>query len=91
MREDVYKILWDPSALKAFQKISDKKLKGHIMDALENVLSHHPLAGKPLMGTYKGLRSYRLGVIRIVYEFYKSRLVIVVIEIAHRKDVYRPY
>ncbi|MBF0490936.1 MAG: type II toxin-antitoxin system RelE/ParE family toxin, partial [Candidatus Omnitrophica bacterium] len=61
----------------------------YIRDALENVLAHDPMAGKPLKGTYKGLRSYRLGVIRILYWFHNKKLVVVIVDIVHRKDVYR--
>ena len=89
MRRNVYIIEWEREALKIFESIQDKKLKGHIINILENVLSRDPLAGKPLTGHYKGSFAYRLGVIRILYKFYKNRLIIVIVDISHRRDVYR--
>jgi mRNA interferase RelE/StbE len=39
-------------------------------------------------GRYKGLFSWRFSSYRIVYEIREKRLVIVVLRISHRKDVY---
>ena len=89
MRAHTYTIEWDRKAAKAFDGIKDKKLKEYILDALENVVAHDPLVGKPLVGPLKGIRSYRIGVIRILYKHYKDRLVIVVLDVAHRRNVYR--
>ena len=89
MRHAFYTIEWDRQASKAYAAIRDKKLKEHILDALENYIAKDPLIGKPLVGVFKGVRSYRIGVIRILYKPYKDRLVVVVLDIAHRKEVYQ--
>jgi mRNA interferase RelE/StbE len=89
MRKNIFTIEWERKAAKAFESISDKKLKEHVFDVLENVISHHPLIGKSLAGSLRGARSYRIGVIRVIYRFYKDRLLIIVLDIAHRKEVYR--
>jgi mRNA interferase RelE/StbE len=39
-------------------------------------------------GRYKGLLSWRSSSYRVVYEIQEKRLVIVVLRISHRKDVY---
>ena len=89
MRFHTYTIEWDRKAAKAFESIEDKKLKEHVLDALENIIARDPLIGKPLAGPLKGVRSYRIGIIRILYKHYKDRLVVVVLDIAHRREVYR--
>ena len=89
MRGHTYTIEWDREAAKVYGSIRDNKLKDHILNVLESVIAHDPLAGKPLVGPLKGVRSYRVGVIRILYKHYKERLVVVVLDIAHRREVYR--
>ena len=44
--------------------------------------------GKPLTGPYKGLWKYRIGDYRIIYAIEDKRLVVFVLRIRHRKDVY---
>ena len=89
MRNHTYTIEWDRKAAKALESITDKKLKEYVLDALENVIARDPLVGKPLVGPLKGVRSYRIGVIRILYKHYKDRLVVVILDITHRRNVYR--
>ena len=45
--------------------------------------------GKALEGRLKGLRRYRVGDYRIVVRVEKGRLVVVVVTIGHRREVYR--
>lgn len=89
MRSNVYVILWHRNATKAFEQIKDHKLRMHILNALENHIAYDPFIGKPLMGLLKGFRAYRIGVLRILYKIYKDRLVVIILDIAHRKDIYK--
>lgn len=52
-------------------------------------IADDPDIGTPLRGQLKGLHKYRIGPYRVIYEIRRSRLVIVVIDIGHRKDIYR--
>ena len=49
----------------------------------------HPFLGKPLKGELKGRYSYRIGNYRIIYRIEHRRLVIIIIDIGHRRDIYR--
>ena len=89
MRQRHYKVEWESTAAKQWQKIKEQKIKDHLLDIIENEIAVDPLAGKPLAGPFKGVRSYRSGILRILYKFYSGRLVIVILEISHRKEVYR--
>jgi mRNA interferase RelE/StbE len=89
MRYKVYTIEWDRKAAKVFENLKDQKLKDHILDAIEYHIARDPFAGKPLAGPFKGIYSRRIGVIRILYKPYKDRLIVVVLDIAHRREVYR--
>lgn len=44
--------------------------------------------GHPLTGEFQGLWRYRVGKYRIIAEIIDSRLVIVVVEVGHRKNIY---
>ena len=89
MRYQAYRIEWDRKAAKVFEDIKDQKLKDHILDAIEHHIARDPFAWKPLVGPLKGIYSHRIGVIRILYKPYKDRLIVVVLDIAHRREVYR--
>ena len=52
-------------------------------------LAERPLTGSPLKGRQRGLRRVRLGDYRIVYELLDAELVVLVVRVAHRREVYR--
>jgi mRNA interferase RelE/StbE len=89
MRHQIYTVEWDRKAAKVFGAIKDQKLKDHILDAIEHDIARDPFAGKPLAGPFKGIYSHRIGVIRILYKPYKDRLIVVVLDIGHRREIYR--
>lgn len=74
---------------------SEKDVKGlsqDYQDKVKNalrVLSEEPLKGEGLMGKYKGLRRYRVGDFRIIYEFNAKTKILTIIKIKHRREVYR--
>lgn len=58
----------------------------HALDYLEK----NPHLGKALKGELKGLYSYRVGSYRVIYRIYREKLLIIVIDIGHRREIYRP-
>lgn len=52
-------------------------------------ISAEPNIGVPLKGILKGLYKYRVGQYRVIYKVHHSHLLIVIIDIGHRKEVYR--
>lgn len=66
-----------------------KGVKLRALEIVEQHLAKDPHLGKPLSGPYKGLWKYRIGDYRIIYSIEKDRLVIFVLRIRHRKDVYQ--
>ena len=51
-------------------------------------LSRDPHVGKPLRGELKGYWSLRVGAYRIIYSILKEEVVVEVLRIHHRKEVY---
>jgi mRNA interferase RelE/StbE len=45
--------------------------------------------GKPLHGDKRGLWRYRVGDFRLICDIQNERITVLVLEVAHRKDVYR--
>lgn len=62
-----------------------------IIEFLYGDLARNPRrVGKPLQRDLAGLWSARRGPYRIIYEIVDDRLVVVVIHVDHRADIYRP-
>jgi mRNA interferase RelE/StbE len=59
-----------------------------VVEAID-MLCDTPAAGSALKGEFEGLRRLRVGHFRVVYEWQRSELVILVVRIGHRRDVYR--
>jgi mRNA interferase RelE/StbE len=55
---------------------------------IEEVIAKDPYSGKKLKGRYSGLFSYRFSDYRIIYEIIEKKLLVVVLRIRHRKNVY---
>jgi len=83
-----YQIEWKPSALRELKRL-DRQIVSRIVGAVDT-LSINPFSSgiKKLHG---GERSYRMrvGDYRVIYEVFSGRLVVEVIRVRHRKDVYR--
>lgn len=54
---------------------------------IKNTLSKEPEKGKRLKGSYSEFLSLRIGDYRIIYTFIRDG--VLVLKVAHRKDVYR--
>ncbi len=65
-----------------------KPARGRIVEAIDG-LAGNPFAGSALKGELRGLRRIRVGEYRIVYEIQETELVVLVIRVRHRRDVYR--
>ena len=64
-------------------------IKFRLIDVLSNVLGEKPFLGKALKAELKGLYSYRIGDYRIIYNIVKYELVVQIIKVMHRREVYR--
>lgn len=68
---------------------SDRRLYERFLLAFD-AIARDPLGeGKPLKGEFEGLRSHRFGGYRVVYEVVRGRLVVLVIDLGPRRDIYR--
>ena len=55
------------------------------LDGLENPRS----IGKALVGQYKGLWRYRIGAYRVICDIRDYELIVLAIDVGHRKNIYK--
>ena len=82
-----YKVEWKPSAVKELRKLP-KDVIAKILKAVEQLPENpYPLGVRKLVGSE---HTYRLreGSYRIIYTVLSSSLIIEIIRVGHRKDVY---
>ena len=86
----MYRIELANSAANELEKVHqfDQKLYDRLIAVIES-LRKDPYQGKKLKGKMKGDYSVRVGDYRIVYDIYKDKLVIVIIDVGHRREIYR--
>ncbi|MGK7948767.1 MAG: type II toxin-antitoxin system RelE/ParE family toxin [Xenococcaceae cyanobacterium] len=86
----MWKIEWDSKALKEAKKL-DRDARKKIVDYLEKrvLASQNPYQfGKPLKGNKAGIWRYRVGNYRILCQIEDKALIVLVIAVGHRKDIY---
>jgi mRNA interferase RelE/StbE len=85
----VYRIEFTRQAEKQLEKVhhADRDLYERFMESFEEIRKY-PESGKPLKHELKGLRSYRIGSYRIIYQVLRSRLLVIVVDLGHRREIY---
>lgn len=86
----MYHVVLTKQAEKSFDQLmkSNPRMGGRVGHAIDE-LAKDPNVGIPLRGDLRGLFKYRVGTYRIIYEVIKSKLVVTIIDIGHRREVYR--
>ena len=83
----MYKVFYTTEAEKQIKRL-DERLKLIIKQAVEEI-GKDPSVGKPLTRELKGRFSYRAGDYRIIYRAYHSEVVVLILTIGHRRDIYK--
>ena len=85
----MWKIVYKRSVKKDLEKIP-KKIKSLIKRTIEERLQVNPIRfGTPLKQNLKGLIKLRVGNYRIIYSVERKTVIVFVIKIGHRKEVYK--
>ena len=82
----MYKIIFQKQAEKFFRKL-DKNEQEQVAKKI-NELSNNPKLGKPLVEKLAGLWSLRIGNYRAIYAIKNEELIVLVLKLGHRKNVY---
>lgn len=84
-------VSFEPRALSELKKL-ERSAQRRVVRFLEERIAgnHNPRDfGKPLRGEKVGLWRYRVGQYRVVCRIDDKRLAVLVLRVAHRRDVYR--
>ncbi|MBU0894674.1 MAG: type II toxin-antitoxin system RelE/ParE family toxin [Nanoarchaeota archaeon] len=82
-----FRILLAPKSQKFLDKLKNKEDKNRIEKKLKDLMIN-PELGKPLTGKLAGLWSLRFGKFRALYQIRKSELLVLILKLGHRKNVY---
>ena len=83
----MYRIIFTRNALRNLRNL-DKRYKKAVSKAFLK-LSVNPKIGSPLKRELKGYWKLRFSRYRIIYKIQNRRLIVIIFEIRHRKEVYR--
>ena len=85
---DSYRIEWKDSARKELRRL-DRPVIPRILEAVRSLAANpFPQGYRKLKGSGQSYR-IRVGEYRVVYEVAEDHLVVEVVRVRHRKDVYR--
>jgi len=82
-----FRLLLSPKAQRFLDKLKNKKDKKRIEKKLKE-LKQNPELGKPLVGRLAGLWTIIFGKYRALYQIRKSELLVLVLKLGHRKNIY---
>ncbi|MBF0595145.1 MAG: type II toxin-antitoxin system RelE/ParE family toxin [Candidatus Omnitrophica bacterium] len=86
----MFKLVLLTGARKAYEKlfVSDRAHFDRVRAAI-HALSAEPYLGKPLRHELKGKYSLRVGVYRIIYRVERREVIVYVLDIGHRREIYQ--
>ena len=85
----MYKVVYLDQIEEDLKKL-DKSTVKKILARIETYLACDPKElGKPLKGEFQGYWRYRWGDYRVIYKISEREILILVLRISNRKDVYR--
>ncbi len=82
-----YEIIFKKPA-KRFLKKLDKQKQKRILKKITK-LKNNPKLGCPLIGNLKGLWKLRIGKYRVLYNIIQSKLIIQILDIGPRRNIYK--
>lgn len=85
-----YRVELSNQAERALRRIAQREhaLYERVSNVLD-ALARDPFQGKPLKGELSGRYSYRIGTYRILYLIHRHELLVLIIDIGHRRNIYR--
>ncbi|MBD3949280.1 type II toxin-antitoxin system RelE/ParE family toxin [Tuanshanicoccus lijuaniae] len=83
----VYNLVPTPLFFKQFKKL-DKFVQKQIKSYLESVVTNPRSKGKGLVANGSGQWRYRIGDYRVIVNIQDNEMVILALEVGHRKNIY---
>lgn len=89
MTDQAYTVRITAKATKDLRRLPGKAAAACVEFIFGPLAENPHRLGKPLWGEFKGLHVARRSSYRVIYEIHDNTVVIEVVRIAHRADVYR--
>ena len=83
-----YSVEFRPAVLKSMKRFPKRELR-RIKKKIDNLAENLPDPATTKMKGNNTFHRIRVGDYRIVYEIHEDRLIILVVKVGHRKDVYK--
>ncbi len=83
-----YSVEFRPAVLKSMKRLPKRELR-RIKKKIDDLAENLPDSANTKMKGNNTFHKIRAGNYRIVYEIHEYRLVILVVKVGHRKDVYK--
>lgn len=83
-----YTVTFKPSALKSLRKLDDDTRERILRTVIRLETNPYQTPGAQKLQGREGFR-LRVGTYRVLYEVHQSRLLVLVVEVGHRREVYR--
>jgi mRNA interferase RelE/StbE len=82
------RVLWSSSAARRFRKLPPD-VQARIAPRIEALAADpHPPDAKPVHGAGRGVSRIRVGDYRVVYQVRGTEVVVLILTVGHRSDVY---
>jgi len=90
MATESYKVQYKKSVGKDLRKLPSTQLKGIIAKICALAINPHPSGSVKLRGS-SDLFRVRCADYRIVYQIHDNKLIVLVVKIGHRREIYRDF
>ena len=86
----MYNILFTRDAQKEYKYLykTNRAIFDRVKAAIQGI-ADDPSQGKQLRLSLKGQWSYRVGSYRIIYSVEHKKLIVIILDIGHRREIYR--
>ena len=84
----MYELIPTPHFARQFKKL-DKFTQKRIKSYLENIVDNPRAKGKILTANRSGQWRYRIGNYRVIVNIQDEELIILTLEVGHRKEIYK--
>ena len=83
-----YQIEWKRSAIKEVRKLPQQVISKIVVAVDGLALDPHPQGCRKLVGSENTFR-IRVGDYRVLYNIFENKLIVEIVRVGHRKDVYK--
>ena len=84
----IYEVKLSRLAIKTLKKLP-QQASARVFQKIELLTKNPRPAGVKRLSGYAGYYRLRVGDYRVIYEIHDGRLTILIVEVGHRKDIYR--